>query len=491
MTLAVAVDLPALRLSDDEKLVLGKLRNQLANAQRVNAAKTQYYEGWHKARNLEIAVPPTLADLDVFVGYAGTVVDVLAERIAWDMWKAEGPSQYLTSLNTVYAENFLDVEQSQVTVDSLVAGVSFVTVGIGADDEPDLLVTGESPNAATVLWDSRKRRVSAGLSQTRDDAGIVQMETLYLPNSTIRLQRKDMLSRVEIVGRDDHNRGRVPMVRFPNRERASDKFGRSEITKPIRYYTDAAARTLLGMEINREFYTAPQRYGLGLDPAQFGIDPDQPRSERVRKGWEASMSRMLFAPYNDDVGDRGVMPQLGQFAAAPPTPYIEQNKHYALLIASEAGIPPNSMGFTSQNPPSGDSIRALEVRLTKRAEFRQRMQGRAWMEVAYLALLWRDGAVDRGEFAKLAVNWLDPSTPTPAADMDEAVKGVGAGIYPPDSVITYRKVGLSEKDQAQIAVDKRRGSVSSVMDRLSGAAQAAQQDPRVNELASRRADLAE
>ena len=113
------------------------------------------------------------------------------------------------------------------------------------------------------------------------------------------------------------------------------------------------------------------------------------------------------------------------------------------------------------------------------------------MEVAYLALLWRDGAVDRGEFAKLAVNWLDPSTPTPAADMDEAVKGVGAGIYPPDSVITYRKVGLSEKDQAQIAVDKRRGSVSSVMDRLSGAAQAAQQDPRVNELASRRADLAE
>lgn len=489
MTIALA--LPTLAMSDDEKLTLAKLRTQLTKAQRVNKSKTEYYEGWHKARNLEIAVPPTLADLDVFVGYAGTVVDVLAERIAWDMWKSEGDSAYLSLLNSVYADNFLDVEQSQVTVDSLVSGVSFATVGMGGADEPDVLVTGESPSAATVLWDSRKRRVAAGLSQTRDDAGIVEMETLYLPNSTIRLERQGVLSKVEIVGRDDHNRGRVPMVRFPNRERASDKFGRSEITKPIRYYTDAAARTLLGMEINREFYTAPQRYGLGLNPEQFGIDPDQPRSERIRKGWEASMSRMLFAPYNDEVGTDGAMPQMGQFAAAPPTPYIEQNKHYALLIASEAGIPPNYMGFTSQNPPSGDSIRALEVRLTKRAEFRQRMQGRAWMEVAYLSLLWKNGSVDRDEFAKLAVNWLDASTPTPAADMDEAVKGVGAGIYPANSAITYRKVGLSEKDQAQIEIDRRRGTVSSVMDRLAGAAQAAQQDPQVNELASRRGDFTE
>jgi hypothetical protein len=41
--------------------------------------------------------------------------------------------------------------------------------------------------------------------------------------------------------------------------------GRSEITKPIRYYTDAAARTLLGLEVNREFYNAPQRIGLNVD----------------------------------------------------------------------------------------------------------------------------------------------------------------------------------------------------------------------------------
>ena len=46
---------------------------------------------------------------------------------------------------------------------------------------------------------------------------------------------------------------------MPNRMRASDVSGRSEITPAVRYYTEAAVRTLTGMEVHREVYQAPQR----------------------------------------------------------------------------------------------------------------------------------------------------------------------------------------------------------------------------------------
>jgi hypothetical protein len=58
-------------------------------------------------------------------------------------------------------------------------------------------------------------------------------------------------------------------VRFPNRQRSSDREGRSEITPAIMATTDSACRTLLGMEIAREFYSIPHRYILGAQESDF------------------------------------------------------------------------------------------------------------------------------------------------------------------------------------------------------------------------------
>ncbi|AXQ62834.1 portal protein [Gordonia phage Angelique] len=456
--MTVALALPTLQLSDDELQVHGKLRAQLTNHRQRNRQKIARYEGKYLARNLDIAVPPNLADISVHVDFAETVVNVLAERIEWDGWVSTGDLQQLAA---DYIANSLDVEQSQVTVDALIVGIGFIAVGTGADGEPDVLITGESPNTCTALWDSRGRRSSSALSQSYDGRAL-NAESLYLPNQTVKIRYKTT-GEIAEIDRDEHNLGRVPVVRFVNQERASDVWGRSEITPPIRYYCDAAARTLLGMEINREFYTAPQRYGLGVDPEQFGISQESPRSERVRRGWEISMARMNFLPYDDE---NGVMPQVGQFTPAPPTPYIDQVKSYAQRIASAAGIPHTYMGFTTDNPPSGDSIRMLESRLTRRARYRQRMFGRSWREVARLAMMMRDPAIDEDNFAKLSVNWLDPSTPTPAADADRATKLVGQQILPPDSAVTYREAGISETEQLQLEVDKRRATVRSAVDRI-------------------------
>ncbi|NKW62325.1 hypothetical protein GS931_21550 [Rhodococcus hoagii] len=63
-------------------------------------------------------------------------------------------------------------------------------MGRGTAGEPDVLVTAESTSRAQ-LCGNRARRVSAALSQNRDEFGVVQLETLYLPNATIVFERKN------------------------------------------------------------------------------------------------------------------------------------------------------------------------------------------------------------------------------------------------------------------------------------------------------------
>ncbi|MBF9326018.1 phage portal protein [Mycobacteroides chelonae] len=444
---------------------LGRLRTQLSVARRANEKKYKLYEGKHKARNLDIAVPPHLADLEVFVGTPGIVVDVLAERVEWDGWSVlDGDS---TVLDEAYRDNAIEVEQARQVADSLICGMGFIGVGTGDKSlsEPDVVVNAESPMETTVLWDSRRRTEVAALTQRRDPVtAVVTVEILYTTEATITMPRGSD-GRVTEAKRDPHNLGVVPIVQFPNRERPSDIRGRSEITPPVRYATEAIGRTLLGMEINREFYTAPQRYGLGVDPAQFGIDENTSAGEKLVKQWNVAMSRMNFIPAPENPGDP--MPEVGQFTPAPPTPYIEQVKHYLQHISAESAIPWNYLGFATDNPPSADAVRVLESRLVKRALLRQRMWSRAWRQVAYLIMKHRDPSVTIAAVSGVGPNWLNPATPTPSSDADRASKLVGSKILEPDSKVTYREVGLSEADQKVIELERRQRTATALIERLS------------------------
>lgn len=447
----VAISLPTLKLSADESRLLARLRDKLAKAQKANAVKRAYYEGTHKARDLGIAIPPSLSDLTAHVGFAGTVVDVLAERLHWNGWAVTETDAL--GLDSVYAQNALDVEQNRAVLDALICGAGFIVVGAGdpSRNEPDVLVTAESSSRATAVLDDRTRVAAAALVATVDDTGRTTGETLYLPDETIRIAPGpgDLST---VADREEHKLGLVPVAVLANRERASDPHGRSEITPAIRYYTDATARTLLAAEVNREFYTSPQRYGVGIDPQVYGIDPEAPEWERRRKGWDISMGRMNLVPRDED----GQLPVLGQFTPSPPTPYIDQIRFYAQLVAAEAGIPAPYLGFATDNPASADAIRAGETRLVKRAQARQRAFGKSWSHVARIAMKIRDGSVDETKLAQLSVDWADAASPTPAADVDEAVKLVQAGILAPDSPVTHRWLGLSPQDQLQAARDARK-----------------------------------
>ena len=450
----MTVPLLASALSDDEKAAIESGLQWLTSYSVANREAERRYDGSWVTQQFGISIPPSMQNLHTVAGWCGTVVDVLEERLDWLGWGSSGD---LYDLEEVYAANSLDIDSGMAHLDALIFGVSYVSVGSGVDGEPSPLITPHSPTSMVGFWDRRSRRLSGALSVGRHEGGQAAEVTLYEPDVTTRYERRNGMWWV--LERDRHNLGRVPVAAIPNRVRGSREGGRSEITKAIRYYGDAAARTLLGLEVNREFYNAPQRVGLNIDESMFQDESGNPVNQ-----WSAIMGRIWNVPPNGDSSTP--QPDIKQFSPSSPAPYIDQIKGYATLLAAEAGIPPAYLGFQTDNPASADAIRAGEARLVKRAERRQVAFGAAWREVGRLALLVRDGAVPADYDANISTRWRDAATPTRAAAADEATKLISAGVLPADSTVTYDRIGLAPSEQRQIVADKRRASNRALLSSL-------------------------
>ncbi len=426
-------------LTADELGLIDYLFKKLQSHDYKNLMLEQYYEGKNKLKDLRISIPPQLTAVETVVGWAGTAVDVLEERL--DLEGYIGADSL--GLNEIFRANELDLEASLGHKDALAYGTGFVVVGKGMEGEPDPLITIESPRVMTAHYDLRTRRLTAALLAHRTDNGKPLSGTLYLPDQTIQLEYNGN-GWVE-VDRDIHRLGRVLVAALPNNPRSGDPYGRSEITPAVRSLTDSALRTLLGAEVAREFYSAPQRYILGASEDVF-LDADG----KPINPWSVYQGRVLGIPYNEA---ESVMPQVGQFQANDTRPYFEQIRAYAQLLAAETAIPSSYLGFQTDNPASADAIRQMEARLVKRAERRQKQFGRTWSEVGKLALLVRDGFIP-AEAANIRPVWRDAATPTRAAAADEAVKLIAAGVLLPNSEVTYNKIGLSDSDKEVLKAEK-------------------------------------
>lgn len=445
-------------LDRDTSALVDRMINNLATVQGANLLKSNYYYGKQRLKDLGLSIPPHLTSLDIAVGWPGTAVDVLEERIDFTGWNDANLS---SGLDEVFADNDLDVDQNLAHIDALVYGTSFAAVSTGRDGEPNPLVTIESPMTMTVERDPRTRRVSAAISTYRGDDGTVVGAVLFMPNYTVRVEKRAY--GWAVIDRDDHNLGRVTVAQFVNRPQSAAGNGRSEITPTVRAYTDMALRTLLGAEVAREFYAVPQRYLMGA-PEAFFYNADG--SER--SGWDAMMGKILALPLNEDAPPGEGRPQAGSFQAHSMDPFFNQIRSLGQLLAAESAIPPTYLGFATDQVASADAIRAMESRLVKRAERRQAQFGRAWTEVARLAVMVRDGKdFDSlpGELRRVRPEWRDASTPTVAATTDAVVKLIQTQVLTPDGEVTYKRLGFSDQEIELLKSDKAK-DVSRTMLRL-------------------------
>ena len=416
-----------------------------------NALKARYYDGKQRVQDLKISLPPSMANLPAVVGWPAMVVDVLEERLDFEGWTDP-------AFDSLYQSNDLDVVSSMAHTDALIYGTSFLVVGTGdvGAGEPEVTVRSVSPNEMTAVRNPLTGLVESAVHFTDFDGFSPVAATLYGPDSTVWAERSkgDWV----VVDQDNHGLGAVPVVQLINKPRSSKAGGRSEITPAIRYYTDSGVRTLLGAEVAREFYAVPQRYMMGA-PESFFLDEEG----NPRGAWDAMMGKIL-AIERDENGD---VPDIGSFSAYSPSPFFEQLRSLSQMISAEGGVPATYLGFTSDNPASGDGIRMSENRLVKRAERRQGQFSRGWTEVARLAALTSDTLSGnlRGAVESVRPMWRNPATPTQAATADATVKMIQTGVYPAQGDFVLKLLGLNVFDREMLKRD-RANDISAVMKRL-------------------------
>ena len=194
-----------------------RLRQDFSRFKGANDEKARYYDGRQKLKDLGISLPPQMRLINTVLGWPGTVVDALEERLDFEGWDSK-------ELDLTFQTNDLDVSSSTAHLDALIFGTSFITVTSGREDEPDVVVSVVSPNDMVVTRDNRTGRVIEACQYIDGEDG--ERAVLYREMDTVWLYEQSGEWRVDRV--DDHELGRVPVAQFVNRPRAS-KIGRAHV----------------------------------------------------------------------------------------------------------------------------------------------------------------------------------------------------------------------------------------------------------------------
>lgn len=433
--------LPLVGLSEDEADIFMGLHRKMNDDKPVLQLRDAYYNGEQAMTDLGISIPPELRGLHTVMGWPRLAVDALHERMDVEGFRFPRADDADEGLWEVWQANNLDEESPLAHLDALVFGRAYILVGTSEDDDMPL-VTAESPLHLAGDWDARRRRLRSAL-QVYEVAG-GQEAALFLPDQTVTL-RRDGVSRWEVLDRDVHRLGVVPVLRMANRQRSHDRSGWSEITPEVMSITDAGCRTLLGLEVAREFYAAPQRYILGASEGAF-----QDAAGNKKTAWETYVGRVLALERDEE----GNLPTVGQFTPYNPAVYGEVINSYAEIMASITGLPSSYLGKTSDNPASADAIRMSTDRLVKRVQRRQRSFEGAWEGAMRLAARFRGQQLD-DDAAMIETIWRNPEIPTPGATTDAIAKQIEAGYLPATSDVAGEKLGYSPLQRRRIDAERR------------------------------------
>ena len=152
------------------------------------------------------------------------------------------------------------------------------------------------------------------------------------------------------------------------------------------------------------------------------MDGDNPsESEKVMAGFRATTGSLLTLPPPEMPGDPEM--ELHQFSSSPPTPFIEQVRAYSQLMSSATGIPVAYLGFSTENPPSADAIRAWLDRLILGCRNQQDLINPDLRQVGWMASWLNGNRVPWSDFStSVKERWEDPSSPTLSSDADAITK---------------------------------------------------------------------
>lgn len=440
----------SLSLTEAEIALISKMRDQWSTHRLGNTRRQLTYDQKDLFKDLKISTPPQLRNLEAVLGWGAKVVDVVSDRISFERFVVPGVEENPFGLDDVVAENDFRVEFSQGVTSALTHSCAFMTVSQGFDGEPAELWQTRSALQATGLWDRHIRGLKAAMTVEEETDGRVSRMFVYFRDKSVEVtQGANGVLRTTVM---PNATGRVPVevLRFkPNLRRP---FGSSRITPSVEYFIHGGVRTMVRSEIGAEFFAAPQRYGIGMDESAFDMDK-----------WNAVMGRFLAVSRDEE----GELPQVGQFAQHSMQPHVDHLRMWAAQLSGESSIPMNELGFVSDNPNSDQAIQSQRDPLRLISDrsivgFQSALRG-----LAITTVMMRDQRTDLPDDLRRVSAWFAPTFRlADSAAADAALKQASVVPWLAESPVFLERLNYSAQEIERLLADKRRSSVSQLVDKL-------------------------
>lgn len=449
-------------LSEQEQLIAWRLASVLFNRRGEYLLSRAFYEGMQPIKSLGISIPPELETLRAILGWNGSAVDSVSERLSLQGILLKGKSEVDDELQEIFQTNGIDAEAPMVHDDSMIHGNGYALIGTRPDGSP--LITAESPLNMTAYVD-RATGITTCAYQTYLDIDpnsehyAHMRAALYTPQATTHMVSAG--GSWVVTDRDEHPQTAefgCPVVAFPNRATTQQRWGTSEILPAWRNCTNRAARTQVSLEVMREFHVIQKIMILGATEKAF-----QDSKGNYMSVWQSYMDFMPMI----EPDAQGNVPKVEVISGQSPDGLLKIVDGEARLFSGMTGLNPQNMGIINTgNPVSGDSIRMSDFRLKSRTDRKAKANGNGWVNVAKWAYLVQGDS--RAELNTAEADWGPTGIPTPGADADAAVKRSGAQLIPPRSETELARQGYSAIERENIAEEWRAADAQKLLDAVTG-----------------------
>lgn len=398
-----------MQLTTAEDALMRRLFTKIQRQKPEDRKNLDYYLGLQNIGNLGISVPPDVQPFAFPLNWCRTYVDVLEERMDVRLILRQGTSVEDQELRRDWEANDLDTEAQLAHRDLLIFGRAFISVAADPDGgRPRIRV--ESPRDMAAEVDNLTRTMTGALRLYRDERGYADHMTLYLPDSTVMIDRT--AGKWEAVQRVEHGLGRVPVVMMLNRRRSGRWHGETQMSD-LRPLVDMGGRVMLQLQLAMETVATPQKIAQGVKPEDF----KRPDGTPVSDVWEQYLGA-VWALSSESA-------KVYQLSGASLTNFHDTVKMLAEQASTVTGLPVRMMGQSTANPPAEGAIRADESRLVRQVERINTVAGAGWSWALGIAERIRTRRWDADGLIR--IEWHNPGTPTVAQRAD-AVSKLSGGL---------------------------------------------------------------
>ena len=412
-----------------------------------NAIRREYYRQKNLLKNLNIAIPPALTNLEAALGWPAKAVDMLAVRSRFDGFVT--PENAGDAVNDILEQNNFRMVYHQAVTSELIHSCAFITVSGGnvAAGEPEVLLSAYSAETAAAVWSMRKKRIDYGMTVVDIDpkTRVPLQINLYTDTDIIVMTCQDSTNQMWDIRYTPHTQGRPLMEPLVYRPELDRPFGKSRISRAVRSITDNAVRTAVRSEVAAEFFTSPQKYLLGTS--------DDPTFKGSK--WDAYLGN-IFTATKDEDGDTPEFGQLSQMSMQPHTDYM---RSLAAQFSGETNIPISSLGVISDNPSSAEAIYAAKEDLIIEAESLNETNGAALKNIGRLIVAMLENKTLRElttNEKNIQPRFRNPAIPSVVSQSDAIIKQISAIPWLAQSQVALEELGYTEDQIIRLESDKRK-----------------------------------